>query len=78
MDKHFSSKLDSLYRLTSSADWAIKNPCVLEDIFAPRGLMDILESSPSSDLSSMASNSSLSLVKQSLMSTSTENRKDSN
>ena len=56
------------YRLTSSADWAIKKPCVLEDIFAPRGLMDILESRPSSDLSSMASSNSLSLVKQSLTS----------
>lgn len=55
-----------VYRLTSSADWAIKNPWVFEEILAPRGLMDILESSPSSDLSSMASKSSLSLVKHNL------------
>lgn len=52
--------------LTSSADWAIKNPCVLDEILAPRGLMEIFESSPSSDLSSMANKSSLSLVKHNL------------
>lgn len=55
------------YLLTSSADCAIKNPCVLDDIFAPRGLMEIFESSPSSDFNSMASNRSLSLVKHNLM-----------
>lgn len=53
-------------RLTSSADWAMKNPWVLDDILAPRGLMEILESSPSSDFSSMASKSNLSFVKHSL------------
>lgn len=57
---------DEAYRLTSSADWAMKKPCVLDEILAPRGLIEILESSPSSDLSSMASSSSLSLVKHSL------------
>lgn len=54
------------YRLTSSADWAMKKPCVLDEILAPRGLMAIFESRPSSDLSSMASSNSLSFVKQSL------------
>ena len=54
------------YLLTSSADWAMKNPTVLAGILVPRGLMDILASDPSSGLTSRASRSSLSLTKHSL------------
>lgn len=45
----------------------MKNPCVLAWIFAPRGLIEILLSAPSSvALISIASSRSLSLVKHSL------------
>jgi hypothetical protein len=50
----------------------MKNPCVLDEILAPRGLMEILESSPSSDFSSMANRSNLSFVKHNLNRTSSK------
>lgn len=68
-DNHFIKCLDVSkigYLFTSSADWAMKNPWVFEDILAPLGLIEILESRPSSDFSSMARRSSLSFVKHSL------------
>ena len=56
-----------IYRFTSSALCAIKNPCVFARIFTPRGLIEILLSLPSSPpFISIASKSSLSFVKQSL------------
>lgn len=56
-----------VYRLTSSALWAIKNPCVFACIFAPRGLMEILQSAPSSvALISIASKSNFNFVKHNL------------
>lgn len=61
------------HRLTSSALCAIKNPCVFACILAPRGLMDILLSAPSSaPLISMANNSNFSLEKHSLNATNSE------
>lgn len=60
--------LKIVYLFTSSALWAIKNPCVFAIIFTPRGLMEILLSLPSSPpLISIASKSSLSFIKQSLV-----------
>lgn len=56
----------SYYRFTSSADCAIKNPCVLATILAPRGLIDILLSLEASPLISIANNRSFNFVKQSL------------
>lgn len=59
--------LNFIYRLTSSALWAIKNPCVFACILAPRGLMEILQSAPSSvALISIASKSSFNFVKHNL------------
>ena len=52
--------------LTSSADCAMKNPTVFEGNFVPLGLMEILLSFPSSLLTSMASNKSLSFTKHNL------------
>ncbi len=44
----------------------MKNPTVLDGNFVPLGLIEILLSPPSSDLTSIASSNSLSLTKQSL------------
>lgn len=56
-----------LYRLTSSALWAIKNPWVFAKIFTPRGLIEILLSFPSSPpFISIARSRSFNFVKQSL------------
>lgn len=55
-----------LYLLTSSADCAIKNPCVLALIFAFFGLIEILLSAPSSPLISIAKRSSFNFVKHNL------------
>lgn len=55
------------YLLTSSADCAMKNPCVLACILAPRGLMEILLSLPFSPLISMARSSNFSFVKHNLL-----------
>lgn len=52
--------------LTSSADWAMKNPWVLAAILAPRGLIEILLSLPPSPFISMASRRSFSFVKHNL------------
>ena len=57
---------DDTHRLTSSADWAMKNPWVLAAILAPRGFIDILLSAPPSPLISIASSSSFSFVKHNL------------
>lgn len=54
------------YLFTSSADCAMKNPCVLATIFAPLGLMEIFVSTPSVPLTSMARSSSFSFVKHNL------------
>lgn len=55
------------YRFTSSALWAIKKPWVFACILAPRGLMEILLSAPSSvALISIANNSSFNFVKHNL------------
>lgn len=55
------------YRLTSSALCAIKKPWVFAWILAPRGLIDILQSAPSSvALISIASRSSFNFVKHNL------------
>ena len=43
-------RLRPTYLLTSSADWAMKKPTVLAGILAPRGLIEILASPPSSGL----------------------------
>lgn len=60
-------RISWIYRLTSSALWAIKNPCVFACILAPRGLMEILQSAPSSvALISIASKSSFNFVKHNL------------
>lgn len=57
------------YRLTSSADWAIKKPWVLRVILIFfLGLMAILESAPSSTATSMARSRSFNFTKQSLKS----------
>lgn len=61
-----TQKPNLAYRFTSSALWAMKNPCVLASIFAPRGLIEILLSLSSVPLISIANRSSLSFVKQSL------------
>lgn len=51
--------------LTSSADSAMKNPCVLQSILTVGlGLIAMLHEEPSSPRTSMAINSSLSLMKQ--------------
>lgn len=56
-----------IYRFTSSALWAIKKPCVFAWILAPRGLMEILLSAPSSvAFISMASSSNFNFVKHNL------------
>ena len=53
--------------LASSADWVMKKPTELAGILDMCGLMIILGSPPaSSDFTSIASNSSFSLMKQSL------------
>jgi len=52
--------------LTSSADWAMKNPCVLACILEPLGFIDILLSRPSSPFISIANNRSFSFVKHNL------------
>lgn len=54
------------YLLTSSADCAMKNPCVLATILAPLGFMEILVSAPSDPFTSIANNSNFSLVKHNL------------
>ena len=55
-----------IYLLTSSSDWAMKNPTVLAGILEPVGLMEMLVSSPSSCFSSTASRSNFNFTKQSL------------
>ena len=54
------------YRLTSSADCAMKNPTVFDGSFVPLGLIDILLSFPSSVFTSMANNSNFSFTKHNL------------
>lgn len=55
-----------IYLLTSSADWAMKNPTVFDGNLVPLGLMEILLSFPSSHLTSIANRRSFNLTKQSL------------
>ena len=56
----------STYRLTSSADCAMKKPTVFEGSFVPLGLMEILLSFPSSVFTSIAKSNNFSFTKHSL------------
>jgi hypothetical protein len=56
----------STYRLTSSADCAMKKPTVFDGSFVPLGLMEILLSFPSSVFTSIANSNNLSFTKHSL------------
>ena len=55
-----------LYLLTSSADWAMKNPTMLAAILFCLGLMEILVSPPSPCLASIERRRSFSLTKHNL------------
>jgi len=63
---------EPFYLLTSSADWAIKNPWVVGSILTnDPGLIAMLESNPSSRFDSIAISSSFNFMKHNLKRTST-------
>ena len=62
-----SFQLFPSYRLTSSSDWATKNPTVIAGSLEFLGLMEICGLPPSWDFSSTAKSRSFSLTKHNLV-----------